>query len=268
MKILNETKRIEYNNNINIEIDYSESNSLIGDDETEEDGDLSTAKTVNLTNSDFLSITERLKQYPPTLTKQTSVNNNNSVTTNRMNVNNSSSETPTPSLHQAKLDLLKHLKLYLELCKIYERKTKMSNDSLTSPTSSTTSTSILSTYSYESKDNIINNTSLNNNNNSKMKSNIKTFLNNKKSSLDRLDNKQDFEIIDDDDDEDYLDDENEDDDEDEYNTEFDQNKIMTNKSILNKLKPLIPFNVYSDNEKFIGRDWLFKEIDKVSRFFC
>ncbi|CAF1016275.1 unnamed protein product, partial [Brachionus calyciflorus] len=271
MKILNEinksTQYINNNNNLNIEIDYSESNSLCDDDPDEEEEDKKEEKnTVNLTNSDFQCLTERLKAS----SNYKSCTNINAI--NIMNLNErpfnsnplpplSSSPHPPPSVQKAKIDLLKHLKLYLELCKIYETK-KMTNNNnnnncknecIKSPTSSssTTSNSFLSSYSFDN----------NNNTNTKKKKNIKTFINKKTNSV-GLDNNKSSRNFDDYDDScnNFLIG-------DEVDLYLDENENINNRSLNNrnmfrKLKPLIPSWVFSDNEKFVGRDWLIKEIDK------
>lgn len=236
----NEAKRIELNNNINIEIDYSDSNSLIDEEEKVGGNEKSLGnRTPELTNNDFLSISERLKSYQQTSLK---FNINKPITSTYLDESDRSimyydREPPLPTTSQAKHDLLKQLNLYILLNKhekIPHKMVGLKNDSFTS---STTSSSYLSSYSSESKDNGITN------NSNKSKKRIKTVVH-KKKSLERLDK------IDCDSEDAFLDD-------------LDSNKMATSRAIFKKLKPFIPISVHDNSEKFVGRDWLFKEIDKV-----
>ncbi|RNA00175.1 hypothetical protein BpHYR1_025156, partial [Brachionus plicatilis] len=239
MKLINESTRIEFNNNINIEIDYSESNSLVDETEIIDSQSLGNC-TPDLTNSDFLSISERLENYQQTslyLNKQAACSNTNDSGRPIMN-----REPPLPTVTQAKQDLFKQLNLFILLNKQAEptpaKMVSLKSDSFTSPSSSTTSSSHLSSFSFESKDNIVTSRK-------KAKPRIKTVVK-KKQSLERVDKIEcDFG-----------------DDSDHYLDEFDSNKMPTSRFIFKKLKPLIPASAYDSSDRFIGREWLFKEIDK------
>lgn len=230
----NEAKRIEYSNNINIEIEYSESNSLIDEEEKVGGNEKSPGnRTPELTNNDFLSISERLKNYQQTSFKFSKPISSTYLDESDRSIMNYDREPPLPTTTQAKHDLLKQLNLYILLNRHEKTPSKMTNLKNDSFTSSTTSSSNLSFNLSESKDNL----------KTKSKKRIKTVIHRKKS-LERLDKiDSDFEdaIIDD----------------------LETNKMVGCKAIFKKLKPLIPISVYDNSEKFVGREWLFKEIDKV-----
>jgi hypothetical protein len=58
------------------------------------------------------------------------------------------------------------------------------------------------------------------------------------------------------------------------NDSINENGMLEQQNLEKKLRPRIPYNFYSDSycsflndESFIGRDWLFKEIEKVIHFY-
>lgn len=166
------------------------------------------------------------------------------------NSNNQSTE--APSAQVAKLDLIKQLKLYLELCKMFNtsilslpNNNNNKNNNVNINITNDESPSSSSSYSL-----------INELNNNKIRKDKREFEDKKsltKTNSRNLIKQEQVELH-----------SNNDDESDSLNSlEANFSPSMLTSKRLNKLKPLIPYSVYSDSDAFIGREWLFKEIDKV-----
>jgi hypothetical protein len=191
-----------------------------------------------------------------TSTKKNTVRNKNgdsvltddSLSSIKTQKNSSLDEPPPPSVQDAKLDLLKHLRIYLELLSVADqnangvpaqdqssstvtRQPKQSTDCQAKSNISNDSSNRVNLYIDEEVEDLDANTSID----GQSDLNKSIVTNNETATLNKTLNRALF-------------------------GKFD------------KMKPLIPLSVYMDNfsmsgmhlsEPFVGRDWLFKDIDKV-----